>query len=386
MDTSVSFRSISKVIAIINIYFKFSFKAPSHTTTINWMNKLGYYILNKPIPIANDWIIILDHSIQLGNEKIFLVYGIQESKINFKKPLEFKDLRPLLLKTHKKTNGNVIKEEITELESKIGKIKYAVGDYGSDLKKGLSLCNIPHVHDFTHVIALTIEKIYKEDVHFVEYNKSMSNLRMQISQTEYAFLIPPKQRIKSRFHNIDTISKWGLKMLNYYDKELKNNKAIKDKVKWITKFKVLIKELNQLSHSIKDIQKIVKRNSLSKESIKKVNKILIKLDFEKGKVFKDKIQKYFNETMLLLPRTENILCTSDIIESAFGKYKNYVSSNIMAGVTNLILSFAAFTSDLSKEEIKDAFENVKMKDIFNWTKQHIDLTTFGKRKIMFNAT
>ena len=45
----------------------------------------------------------------------------------------------------------------------MGKFKYAVGDYGSDLKNGLSLSKIPHIQDLSHLIALIIEKLYKKD-------------------------------------------------------------------------------------------------------------------------------------------------------------------------------------------------------------------------------
>jgi len=65
------------------------------------------------------------------------------------------------------------------------------------------------------------------------------------------------------------------------------------------------------------------------------------------------ILNYLRQTLQLVPQNESLLCTSDILESAFGKYKNYVNSNPMACVTNLILSLAAFTCSLTEQEIQN---------------------------------
>jgi hypothetical protein len=75
------------------------------------------------------------------------------------------------------------------------------------------------------------------------------------------------------------------------------------------------------------------------------------------------ILAHMQETLKLLPEKKRIVFTSDIIESAFGKYKNYVSSNPMAGITNLVLTIAAFTASLEKKEIKKALETTTVNDI-----------------------
>ena len=60
---------------------------------------------------------------------------------------------------------------------------------------------------------------------------------------------------------------------------------------------------------------------------------------------------YMVKTLALIPQNQALLCTTDILESAFGKYKNYVNSNPMACVTNLILCLATFTCSLAENEI-----------------------------------
>lgn len=82
-------------------------------------------------------------SIQFGQEKIFVVLGIQENSfLKLKRPLQYTDLETLIIKPAKTWNGKLVMCEIKKLQKDIGLIKYAVGDYGSDLKKGLRLAGI----------------------------------------------------------------------------------------------------------------------------------------------------------------------------------------------------------------------------------------------------
>ena len=86
-----------------------------------------------------------------------------------------------------------------KLEATIGKIKYAVGDYGSDLRKGLVLSNIVHIHDLSHLIALIVEKLYKNDDRFIKFKSKMSYMRNKFVQTDIAAIVPPKGRKKSEY-------------------------------------------------------------------------------------------------------------------------------------------------------------------------------------------
>ena len=86
----------------------------------------------------------------------------------------------------------------------------------------------------------------------------------------------------------------------------------------------------------------------------------------------------------LVSTKSNILCTSDIIESAFGKYKNYISHNPMAGITNLALCIVAFTSSLKEREVKDALEATTVNSIKDWTQNFIGKTLLQRRREAFS--
>ncbi len=379
LNTSVSFRAISQLFGIFALCLNLKVRKPSHTTIMNWVHKVGLYQLSRKKRKADDWVIVLDHSIQLGCEKLFVVLGIRESEIDFTRPLRFQDLESLALVAKDKWDGEVIRDCLIELKGEIGNIIYAVGDYGRDIKKGLELAEIKHVHDISHKFALILKKIYEKNEDFQELMRKAAQMAKKLAQTELAYIIPPKRRTKSRFQNMDIIVTWAAKVLKRL-KGRKIEKEVREKIKWVKKYQQLIEELSEINKVIRKIEKMLKTSGLSKKNVKKCRLILKNLTTENGRTVGKEISEYLKGTILLLPGNDSILCSSDILESSFGKYKNYLSNNAMAGLTNLVLCIAAFTSSLEKCEIKEALETTTVAEVKQWTRQNVGETLLQKRR------
>jgi len=391
IETSISFRALDKEMLILSEFISSIDETPCNTTITNWILKIGYYELTKPKIKATDWIILLDHSIQIGNQKVLVVYGVRQSELKFDRALQYKDLTTLTIVSKTKWTGQDVADEIIKLEKDLGKIIYAIGDYGGNIKKGLKICEIKHIHDLTHWMALSVENLYKNDEKYLSFSLKMSELRSKCLQSDIAHIIPPKQRKKSFYQNIKTISDWAVKSLQFLERENKNAKTYikeKENLMWLKDYEGFIYELDSINQTICEIEKVLKTKGLSTETIKTCNSILnlSKLNkSEKGKKLKPMILNYLRQTLQLVPQNESLLCTSDILESAFGKYKNYVNSNPMACVTNLILSLAAFTCSLTEQEITKAIEKTKIKDIKKWTEDNIGKSVLKNRTIMLSA-
>lgn len=377
MKSSTSFRALSINFMLTLESFKLETKSPCHTTILNWIHKIGYYQLNKRKEKGNDWIIMIDESIQIGVEKILMIYGIQEKNIDFTRSLKLEDMVPLLEKVSFSNSGEEICKALIELKKEIGEIKYAVTDGGPNIKKGLRLAEITHIYDLTHKIALILENKYCKNETYIEIIDKIAIMKKNCIQTELAYLAPPRPRTKSRYLNICEISKWLYKTLNYY--ELNKNNEIFAKIAWLLEYKDFIMELYNSMENIKQIEKILKTNGFSKETKKESEMILSKNKSLFGEVLQNDLSEYFNELSRNLLKTKKLLITSDIIESAFGKYKNYVSQNPMACVTNLILCLAAFTFNPDKDDINKALEETGIAKIKAWNKQNIPKSLFLKR-------
>lgn len=376
-------------------------EAPSHVTIRNWTLKVGFYELTRVKEKANDWIILLDHSIKFGQEKIFVVLGIREQDfLMLNRPLQYSDLVPLIIKPEEKWNGAIVLNEILELQEKLGKIKYAVGDYGSDLKKGLHLGGITHIHDLSHLISLVIEKIFDKDKRYNELKEKMSLMRSKFSQTNIASIVPPKRRKKSEYQSFDKLIKWSEQALNLINNTLNNedkikkikkefSKAplarIKEELCWVNDYKELITELVEINRVIKIIEKDMKHSGFSSKTLINAKKTLSELQSSNGKLLMINLTIKLEEQFNLLPKIGKVLFSSDILESTFGIYKNRVSENPMASVTNLMLIIAAYTCNLTEDNVKKCIESIKMTDINQWEKENIGISTHKQRTILLCA-
>ena len=82
-------------------------------------------------------------------------------------------------------------------------------------------------------------------------------------------------------------------------------------------------------------------------------------------IFTENIFKYLEN---LLQKSldlgeKSILCSSDIIESFFGKFKQKITPNCPRKLTEFMFTIANFSGNFSEDELQKALENVKMKDL-----------------------
>jgi hypothetical protein len=383
IKTSVSFRSLSKMLVVSSVYLKTQSTSPSYQTGILWIKKIGYYELYKPKERADDWVIIADESIGIGQEKVLVVLGIRRKDVDFTRPLKLKDLTPLLVKSKERWTGEDIAQQLKIVKDEIGGILYAVTDSCCTLKKGLRESEINHLYDITHSIAIVLEKIYKTDTDFKDLTNRMGQMRILLANSKQAHLIPPNQRSKSRFLNIDIISKWGIKALCALDKE-NVTETDKQQLSWIKEKQGLIEEMHNIVDVITQISILLKTSGLSMKSKKECISILKTCKKGRMKYFRKHIINYLESNIIHAKmRGEKLLCCSDIIESTFGKYKNEISKNPLNGITDLALIIPAFTSNLSTEEIKTAIDSCSTKKINQWNQANLCESLSIKRNAVF---
>lgn len=383
INTSVSFRSLSKVFVTFNLYLNIELSSPSFSTTMLWIKKIGYTQLQSIKQKADDWIIIVDESIGIGQEKVLVVLGIRRSQVDFTRPLLLQDMEPITVKSKERWTGQDIANELKIVKEKLGTIIYAVTDGGISLKYGLKDVDIKQVYDITHAIAIFLQRLYEKDENFKDYAHKAGQMRFKLCCSRHAHLIPPNQRSKSRFLNIDTISKWGMKVLH----ALQNNEISPEdraELEWVKEKESFIIEMDLIMSTVQEISIILKNKGLSKQTKSRCSSLLRNCKKGKLKIFKEYMINYLSEyTKQISHRKEILLCCSDIIESTFGRYKNELSKNPMSGITDLVLIIPALTSSLSGEVVRAAIDNCKVKDIEVWKKNNLCNSLLAKRTMVY---
>ncbi len=97
LSKSVGFRSTQRVLESVREWLEVDFGIPDWTTIRSWLCRMGVAVLDEKSKQANDWIWLADHSIQLGDMKVFVILGIRQRDLPQGRALQRTDMSPLAI-------------------------------------------------------------------------------------------------------------------------------------------------------------------------------------------------------------------------------------------------------------------------------------------------
>jgi hypothetical protein len=379
---------MTEILACVMIYLNLNLSqpsAPSRTVVLLWIKKVGYYRLHQPREQSEDWILILDESIGIGQEKLLIILGIQRSKLPKDRPLTLQDMTPLIVKSSVKWTYETIGKELEACGKQLGgSILYATTDGGNNIKKALHESGIAHVYDLTHALAVILSGMYEKDDDFKAFTQTMGRMRLKFCCSKYAHLIPPNQRSKSRFLNIDIVSKWGMKILELLEKGHLTEEE-KQLLLWVKTYRVFIEEIDSIIKTITAVSILLKHKGLSQGSAKACRETVRQCKGSKKRIrFKRQFIAWLRDNLKhRSSRKESLLCTSDVIESAFGRYKNELNENPMSGITDMALIIPALTANLEAAEITKAIDSCTCAQLSQWRERNLCESLQAKKNKVF---
>ena len=79
LDSAVGFRACSAVLDVVHELFPQLPAAPAPNTVQSWLLRVGLHELQRPKEKAADWVVYIDHTLQLGAWKCLVMVGIRQS-------------------------------------------------------------------------------------------------------------------------------------------------------------------------------------------------------------------------------------------------------------------------------------------------------------------
>jgi hypothetical protein len=270
LNACTSLRGAERTLLLISTFLNINYTTPSWYSGRNWLLRLGYYKLTRKKEKAEDWIWIVDHSIQWGREKCLAILGIRQSKLPASETiLCHKDVEPLALFPVTKSNGDVVYQQLEETISKTGVPRQIISDHGTDVKSGIEkFCQkytkIMFVYDITHKAATVLKRELNTDDRWNEFTRLATSTRKKVQQTQLAAIAPPNQRSKARYMNIEPLVKWGVDKLcildNYSEFSCLESpqELVTEKIGWLTDFRIELEEWKDLIHIVKEAESFIK--------------------------------------------------------------------------------------------------------------------------------
>lgn len=356
----MSLRSCVHVLVCLQLALGTQRRLPCPNSIRSWVCKLGLYRIQSRKDSPQQWLYWVDESIHLGSEKILLVLGMAQQELDFTQPLSLSKLRVLHMQISEHWKGEQIGAVLQELNQHYP-LSYIVSDEGHNLKKAYELTGFTHVPDVTHRLSKGIEKAYKEQPLFNEFCHWAGSLRkkwsLNSSRRDY---LPPAQRSKVRFANL-------FPLVSYAQKHLQNWAQIPSEVQtelaFLQTHHVWIENFWQIQNKWAQISLILKTEGYSLENQERIKTILGEAFSSEAQIFTQTVLSYLQELSKKTDLPTRLYCCSDIIESAFGKLKQKLSTSSSAYLTEFIYTLAGMGSHYQSQEVKEALENIKDKDL-----------------------
>lgn len=156
-----------------------------------------------------------------------------------------------------------------------------------------------------------------------------------------------------------------------------------EKLGWLKNYKEDLETYKQMVELVKIVLEQVKNDGLNQDSQQlfdsRTQTQILNPRLEK---FQKKIREYLQTEVSKIPLGETLLATSDIIESIFGKYKNFSASQPLKELGKMVLIIPLCTIQLTAVNIKEAMEKIRTRDVEAWSQQVLGQSMLSKRKAM----
>jgi hypothetical protein len=384
-------RGASRILGITSAFFALGSSVPSWYTGRLWLLRLGYYKLERAKEQAEDWIWIVDHTVQLGNEKCLVILGIRQNSLPaVELHLSHEDVEPIALLPVTHSNGAIVYEQLVQTSEKTGVPRQIVGDYGPDIKSGIDRFCREHertcyIYDIKHKAAALLKRELHNDENWIEFTKSAALTSKKVQQTSLMALAPPNQRSKARYMNVDKLIKWGQNTLHYLDLGVMNDQfdpsRIDENFGWLHEYRDQIENWGNLLHVVETAVNFVRSVGIYREcGIDLENEFEECADDDRANRVRDELIAFVEEQSLNAKPEEILLGSSEVIESAIGKFKTLEHDQVKSGFTSMLLSFSAFLSRTTQEVVQAALRAVPTTKISEWFKENIGRSVQSQRK------
>lgn len=389
---SIPMRAIETILGFFAPLIPGCLKIPTWYTGRLWLLKFGHYTLFRTHQHAKDWIWIVDHLVQAGNLKCLVVLGIRAKDLPTGRPLVKSDVVVLAVIPTKSSNGDVVYQQLIEVTAKTGTPRSIVADHGPDVKSGIEkFCALTrgtiYLYDIKHCTANLLKQELENDGIWNSFTELAAMTKKYLQQTNLAFLMPPNQRSKSRYMNLECMISWGTKTLQHLDSgtypvQLDEHK-LKCKLGWLPFFRKDIMIWDRMLNRAIHAESHIRTFGSSKGTA-------MTLEYEFSKMANCHASEGFGQNIIQavlaeeskLWHGERQLGSTEVLESSFGVYKEFAKEQANSGFTASILAFPAMFAGVAGS-IKSGIERTTIKQLRKWTSEYIGETVQAQRKAWF---
>jgi hypothetical protein len=367
LHTSASLRGAAATFAVFVRHFHLDVPVPSFTTLRAWILRLGCYALLRPLPQDLPWLWIIDHTIQIGSKKLFLIVGCPLSAVPFgQRCLSLADLHLIALVPMEQSDQYLVHRELEKASQRTGAPRLIVSDQGGDLVKGIAHFQQGHgstlaVGDIAHFGANVLENRWQRDPQWKNLLQRLAQTNQQIRQSSDAFLLSPTLRNKSRFMNVGPLLRFARRLLTLLNQEVPHERT-QQRYGWLLEYQEDLAGWLEQYELVDQTIENVRRHGLHADTLADLEKAWGAESMRGGtKMVRGHLRAYVSKNVRQAKPGETLVASSEVLESAFGKLKAKAAENGRGELTGMAMSLGAMLGSHDAESVREALDAVPQK-------------------------
>jgi hypothetical protein len=400
LQAGVSLRAAPRVMATVSEALGLALPTPHWTTGRLWLLRMGHRMLAVEKVEADNWAWLIDHSVQIGQDKCLVILGILLCDLPERgQSLRLEDMKLIDLLPAKSWTRADVDAVLEKAAKRTGHApRVIVTDHGSDLSGGVAMFQERHrqtveIYDAKHKAACMMKARLEKNPRWQEFQTKVGQTRCAVQQTELAFLTPPAPKPKSRFMNLGPQLVWGKRVLAIVRerpeplKQAVGVERLKEKFGWIEPFADDLTEWSQWQQVADIAVTLVNRDGIYKGVSGRLAKQFSQLDAlnDSAKQLAAELVDFVGGQESLVGRKERFPGSTEVLESCFGKFKQLEKQQSRGGFTQLLLGFGSLLAKLTPQTVRTALEASSVADIRAWAAQHLGITLFAQRKLAYDS-
>lgn len=379
----ISFRAVPKVLRFIAEAFGLPLKIPSRDAVRNWNCRNGLAILRQSEK-SDEWIWMIDHSVQLGKMFVLVVLGVGKSQMPTGRPLTREDMTPLAVMPTKVRDKEEVSRQLRQVAEHYGMPLAIVSDGARELHEGaqeLKTAGFTGVHldDIKHKVSNLLKRTLGKEARFQAFMAKVGQTTASIQQTELDHLLPPRKKEKCRFMNYDHLIDWAKMAQSQLAAARtiggKDGQRIMEKLGWLSDFEADLCRWRECRELIGVVLSQANHAGVRAGSTAALRKRLETCSATSAlaRQLREEMITFYqcNETKLLALGEEglHLPCSTEVLESAFGSFKSIQGHHGRGTFTSLIAVFATLFDTCTPAKIRERFALVDNSDLKAWLKE-----------------
>ena len=386
---------LQRVAAVLKMHWNWSgldVRMASYYSVRLWLLRLGLYQLSRPKVRADDWMWIVDHTMQLGERKCLIIVAVRQSawdaddRVLSHEDVELIDLVPVT-----ESNGKVVYRQLKAAVAKSGVPRAITSDNGPDLHRGIALFREKYpatawLYDIKHKTACLLKHALEGDAAWQTFAAQVHRFKQQVSLTTLAGLAPPQQRSKARYMNVDVLVAWAQESLRLLDRPKAMQKAglnarhVEEKLGWLRKFVPQVRRWGEMLSVIGAVEHYVRHEGIHTQAAEELATVLPKPATPAAQRLRKQLLEFVEGEGRQAREGERLLGSSEVLESIIGTFKHVAGERGQHGLTGMVLSIGALVGNPAVGTVQTAMTEITTPKVWDWCRSHLGATVQSVRQ------